>query len=540
MKKKLMNLAAIALAGSMLIGCGSSASTDTTASDTAVTSDTEAGSAAEETSAASDKYTTVSSSMDNEVSWLAADKVTGLDMYLASNNAHKVDTLWADFLFASDHEGTYSPYLATDWTWSDDYLTLDVTLRDDVYFTNGEKLTASDVAFTYQRILTDENLTNYRYRDNLTEAVAIDDTHVQFRFFKAMPSFISESTRTAIICQSAYEANPDTYFDKPIGSGAYTVESFDPSTGDLTFKRNDDWWGWGVLGEKSNVEIFHYSAVADSTTRVSSLRSGQYDAVEDVTLDMIDTLYEEGFNVETYYQQRHFFMAVNCKGVMADPDIREAFSLCIDRELIVETIVGDGHVCDWVRPAMYLDYYDDGEGYPYDPDKAAELLANSSYNGEEIELLLGDSVMARGSEVLQAIQAMAQAVGFNINCQILENTTVVQRRFSGDYDLAFAGMTGTNGENLNEVLELYGSTDKFNTGYVDETQFAMIEAAAQIVDDEERKEALIEAEKLVKDSNAYIFLYEPLIACGVNPRVSNLGLYSDAYMDFRFMQVMEE
>ncbi len=531
LKKMTAGFLAAALLAGGLTGCGSSGSAPET-------TDAPAGSAASESTEAA----APAAGTDYTVSYIAADKVTGLDAFLSSCNAQKVSQMWADYLFSTDHEGTYGPYLATEWEWSEDYLTLVAKLRDDVVFSNGQKMTASDVAFTYNRILTDENLANYRYRDNLTEAVVVDDTTVQFDFFEPMPSFISEATRTPIICQSAYEADPEGYFAKPIGSGAYTVESFDPSTGNLTFKRNDDWWGWGVMGERSNVQYVNYSSVSDSTTRVSSLRSGDYDIVEDVTLDMVDTLKSEGFGVETYYQQRHYFMCVNCAegSVFSDPNLREAFSLCIDRDLIVETIVGGGHVSDWVRPAMYLDYNENTTGYAYDPDKAAELVAASNYNGEEIELLLGDSVMSRGSEVLQAIQAMAEAVGFNINCQILENTTVVDRRFSGDYDLAFAGMTGTNGENLNEVMELYGRTDKFNTGYVDEAQFAKIDEALKIVDDDARKKALIEAEQMVFESNAYIFLYEPLVACGVAPRVTNVGINSDAYFDFRFMQVTGE
>lgn len=470
-----------------------------------------------------------------------ADKITGHDRYAVSNNAAKVSVYWGDFLVSTDHEGTFGPELATGWDWSEDYLTLTMTLRDDVYFQNDAKMTASDVAFTFNRILTDENLNNYRFRDNLTEAVAVDDTTVQFNFFKAMPSFLSEITQAPVLCQSAYEAAPDTYFDLPIGTGAYKMTYFDPSTGEVVFKRWDEWWGWGVVSEKTNVEEIQFFCMPDATTRLSSLRSGEYDIVEDITLDMVDTVKAEGFEVQSYFQQRHYFMAVNCTEgkVFADPSLRKAFSLCLDRQLIVDTIVGGGHVSDWVRPPMYLDYNEDTPGYPYDPDKAKELIEASDYNGEEIALLLGDGVMSRGSEVIQAIQAMGQSVGLNLNCQIMENTTVVDRRFAGEYDLAFAGMTGTNGENLNEVTELFGAMDKFKTGYVDEEQFSKIAAAVTIVDNEERAAALIEAEQMVFDSNAYIYLYEPLIACGINPRVTSVTLNSDGYQDLRFVKIAE-
>ena len=448
----------------------------------------------------------------------------------------EVNYLYADILFATDHLGNYTPWIATDWEMSEDGLALTVHLRDDVYFSSGTKLTAEDVKFTYERVALGENLKNAKLQGELESVEVVDDTTCIFHFTKPTPRFFVDSIRFGILSKEAYDADPDTFFRHPVGSGPFIVTDFDPNTSDITFERNDDWWAW-TEENKSNVDIIKYTAIPDETSRTSALRAGEIDLVEDISLDDISVLESEGMKAETFFQQRHYFFAVNCNegNPLSDLKVRQALSMCIDRESICSAILGGGEPADWPFASFMAGYDAENAGYEYDPEAAKALLEESSYNGEEITILYGNGVMPRGDEVMQAIQAMANAIGFNISIEILDNATVVEKRESGEYDLCVGGQTAQGGEPFNEYIQILGRMDKFCTGLVDQELFSIIDEVSTEMDAEVRNEKLKTAFKRVKDNLNFIYLVNPEIAVGMAADVDGIALSTDAFHDYRYV-----
>ena len=104
--------------------------------------------------------------------------------------------------------------LATEYKISDDALTWTYKIRDDAYFTDGEKLTAKDVAFTYN---TTKDSASFVDLTMLDKATALDDTTVEFKLNKPTSTFAMTSAEIGIVPEHAYSAD---FGEKPIGSGA--------------------------------------------------------------------------------------------------------------------------------------------------------------------------------------------------------------------------------------------------------------------------------------------------------------------------------
>ena len=433
----------------------------------------------------------IQESGENEVVWSSADQVLTLDNFNSTGSVYyRLTMLWGDSLFASDHEGNYSPWIATEWEWSDDYLTLTVKLRDDVKFINGEPLTAEDVKFTYERVVNSTDLTSAVLKGELESVDVIDDYTCQFNFAAPCARFMNESDRFVIICKSAYEADPEAFFSKaPVGSGAYEIVEYDPTTSIIRFERNDDWWGW-TEENKSNVDAIVYRPITDTTSRVAALRAGEVDYIDDVPLDNLELLNSEGYYTESFFRQRPYYLFIHCPdGILADKNIREALSLCIDRQALCDSIIGGGEVATWPFSSSMIGYKET-EGYEYNPEKAKELIAASGYNGEEITFMVSNSVHSRAAEIAQAIQSWAQEVGLNLKVEMLEQATASEKRRSGNYQIGIAGSPQRNGDAFNMYTQDFSRTDQFHTGYVNEELFEKLDDISQTVNIEERSEKL--------------------------------------------------
>lgn len=453
----------------------------------------------------------------------------------------KLCSIYGDALFETDHAGNYEPWIATEWSWDEDYLNVTLKIRDDVTFQCGEALTAHDVAATYQRIVDNfDNLLNPTRWAKLTGAEATDDYTCVLSFSSPMPNFMACASQIPIICAKEYEAHQDTFFNSPdfCTSGPFAVTATDFVNSVIELTRNDAWWGY-TEENKSNVDKIIYKNITEDTTRVSSLRSGEITMAENVPYIDVATIEEEGFTVNPYAKDEHVYMVLNCNEgkIFANQDVREAVSLCIDRELIVSAILGSGYASTWPCVEGDMGYVADS-GYEYNPEKAAELIAASGYNGEAIDMILSSGVLVQGEEVAQAIQAMCLEAGININLEIMETATFNERKMAGDYDVCLSAWTNSMGDPYNEMVEILGSTDMFKSGLVNQERFDLIDEIKETPDMEQRTEMMQDAFQMVMDQfGPDIYLYDCQSNLCYSSSISNVTFYRDSVMDLRYMQM---
>lgn len=470
------------------------------------------------------------------ITWVSNTVLPNLDKFNQTGSiAPKVAKLWGDSLAEGDHKGNYVPFLAESIEFSDDYMTCTIKLREGIYFNNGEPLTADDVVFTFERIQGLETWTASKWTAYLGTIEATDELTAVIHFSTLMPYFYTEVSSCAILNRDAYEEKGEDFWKAPVGIGAFTVESFDDMTGEVKMTRNDDWWGWEYYGEKTNIDTIYFKSITEDTTRVSALRSGEVDVIEYVPNDNISILQNEGLQAAVTSTYEHAVLELNCTGVFADKNLRQALSECIDRELLVNTVVGGGTAANYVCNPGTMGY-NESASYITDIEHAKELVAASNYDGSEIRLVCTQS-MTRVSEVAQAIQAFGDEIGLKIQPYIEENSKYNDDKSAGSYDIVMSPM-GTNGEDNNmEVVEVVG-TDRFKSGFDNDALKAVCAEAATYVDTATRADAYQRAyDMIMEDYGPLLSLYYNQSCLGYNSALTNIYTYVGGGYELRFAQL---
>jgi peptide/nickel transport system substrate-binding protein len=446
--------------------------------------------------------------------------------------------LWADPLVYSDHKQNYTPALALEWSASEDYLSYTFKLREGVKFQDGSDFTSFDVKRTFERMFEDETLVDVNAWQPFESVETPDDYTAIIHLESVMPTFYDEIGRVPIISGAAYDADPAGYFLSPVGTGAYTVASFDNLTSLVKFARNDDWWGWGEVGD-SNVDEIVYELISDTTTRVSALQAGDIDIAFQLPLDNLQLLDKEKFTVTEVKADSHIHLAFQCAEdrPFSNKDLREALSLSIDRQALVDNILGGGTASTWAVPEGNLGYIS-GQGYEYDVERAKELVTKSGYAGEEIKLLINPNITGY-SEVCQAIQSMATQANINIVLDPVEYATFVDRRDAGDFDVFFGSFSATCGDPQVEAGVII-AFNVFNTNYENPQLAELTGAVGGLSDKEERAKTLEQIFTIEMEEFApFIYVYDESYCFASSSNVSGYVTFADGAGDYRFINVTD-
>lgn len=227
--------------------------------------------------------------------------------------------------------------LATEYSVSDDGLVWTFKIRDDVKFHDGSKLTAADVAFTFNNTKAIAGKVDLA---NMDEAVAIDDTTVEFRMNKPFSSFLYNTAALAIVPEKSY-VDSATYSKNPIGSGPYKFVQYDEGQ-QVIMERNDDYYA-----DKSNFKKL-VLIMMDTSSAFAAVQAGTVDMAkvdEQSAQTQVGGYYLKEF---TTYDYRSISMPYNTPGttteegdpignaVTSDVAVRKALSLGISREDMVQ------------------------------------------------------------------------------------------------------------------------------------------------------------------------------------------------------------
>ena len=320
-----------------------------------------------------------------------------------------------DTLLFTDKEGNICGQLADSWEWQDD-VTLNVTLREGVTFQNGEPCTADDVKFTFDRILSGygDGTIAVLY-ETLDSVEKIDDLTVQFKLKKPDAAFEQRlgSIWGASIVPQDYvtEIGDEAFQTAPIGTGPYQLTEYSPEK--YVLERYDGFWG-----EAPAARQIEFIAYPEASARMTALITGEVDIINDVPADAKDTIANtEGLNVVgTDIKNIHIYVfnTKNEDSIMSNQKFRQALTMAIDRQTLVDTLwtdyakVPNGHQFE-----SYGDLYiEDYEGVQYDPEKARELVKESGYDGEEvITIEMADGYYTNGNQAGEAIVGMWADIG---------------------------------------------------------------------------------------------------------------------------------
>jgi peptide/nickel transport system substrate-binding protein len=423
----------------------------------------------------------------------------------------RVYSMIFDSLIARDWSqgGKLVPSLAASWTQLDE-LTLDVELRQDVFFHDGTKMTSTDVKYTFDRSLQgDPNLVvTGLYK--LKEVIATDEYHVRFVTTEPNGPFLMQlSTRDASIVPAAYhqQIGYEGFQSAPIGTGPFKLTEFIPDT-HLKFVRHDQYFG-GPAAAKSVT----LTGVPEVSTRIAALLNGEVDLILDVPPDQASTIENAGgdFTLNSASPLNvNVFDIVGGNAPMTNKQLRQAMSLAIDRKTIIdELLMGNGLHPSGIQ-SIFDPLYVERAPLAFDPERAKQLVTESGYAGEEIQMVFDTPDYYPSEQAwAEAVAAMWTDIGLNVKMVGLD---VGQRVDVSVPDSPYHVITDSAGVLADiDLVDAFGRQTGYYAnmhpvGAMDDV-IALVSEASKRVDQAERLELYTEALALIDDFVPMIVLF---------------------------------
>lgn len=450
-----------------------------------------------------------------------------------------VNWLLYDHLVRSENDGSYTPRLWKEWSYSNEGKDWAITLREGVRFHNGEPFTSESMKVTLERIAQDATLKNHATWATLTEVEIIDDLNFVLHFSEPNGSVLANASGTSYVEPKAFaELGAEEYFLHPIGCGMYEFVSWTPGN-EFIVERNPEFDYWDKEAT-TNIDRYVFKIITEDLTRVSALSTGEVDLIDKIPSEQFAAV--EGMSGVTLEQlpgTKMFWAGFECGDgyIFEDAKVREAASLSIDRELIASSIYGNATAADWFTPKGTNAYDSENAGkyYNYDPEKAKQVLAESSYDGTPIRLIMVTETH-KATELTQALISMMEAVGFKVNLEMVEDAGLMDKRNTGAYDMFVSNYSYVQDANMFCFYQL--ANDRSHTEF-DNPEFKQFFIDSNAALDPEKR-----AEFLKAGLNMAGELHGPIIPLFVIDQVfgyvdglTDFTTITDGMYDFRNLKI---
>jgi len=418
-----------------------------------------------------------------------------------------------DTLIEKTNDGDLLPELATRWEISDDGLEYIFYLRDDVTFHNGEPFNADAMIYSWERNRK-EGMYNQWYWNMAVNMEALDEYTIKITTAEPNPLYLSQIAENYSPLAPKYheEVGDEGFYEHPIGTGPFMYEHW--ARGDyLSLVANPNYWREGY----PLVEKVIFKSIPETSTRIAALKTGEVDIITRLTGEDAKSLMGyPGVTLIKYPVDRVYYLAFNnmTTGVgtpIEDRDVRLAMNYAVDVQAIVDAFF-DGHaVLSSSLVGTQNLGYDGVDPYPYDPEKAMELLAEAGYpNGFEIGMACPDGAYARINEVCQAIASYLGKVGIVVDLEFMESTLFWNLEYEKALPPLFVdSWSGTTGEANQRVSGTLHRTASY-ASWFDEKYASMVDKILSTVDRAEREQLYREIQVMLREDPPFIYLYEPV------------------------------
>jgi peptide/nickel transport system substrate-binding protein len=338
-----------------------------------------------------------------------------------------------DPLTAVDANGQVHPYLAQSIDHNADYTGWTIKLRPGVHFSNGDPLTAPDVAYDLNAVrsaaLTAPALApiaSVTATDDLTVAVKMNQPWVPFPIYLAgQPGFIPSP-------KTLKDPNGSLH---PIGTGPFIFKEWVPGN-HFTAVRNPNYWQKG----RPYLDQIEYRPITEETSRVASLNSGAIDVLYTGDTQSVVTLRSEKSVVTTDDSKKGermstFIMLNTARAPLNDIRVRQALAYATDSKRIID-VLGNSLLPVADSPfGPTSAFHVSDVGYPkYDPQKAKQLVAEYEHDtGHKITFELGTTNTGRNLSINQFIQDMWKQVGISASIVQVEQSQYILNALQGSY-----------------------------------------------------------------------------------------------------------
>ncbi len=422
-------------------------------------------------------------------------------------------------LMDTDNDGNLVGDLAESYEINEDGTAFTYKLREDAVFADGTPVTAQDVKFTYDRA---KDMPKTKSNTSKIQEVVVDNDHqVTIKLVEPYAPFatIVTSSNLSILSEAAVTAAGDAYgdVDNILGSGPFVVKEWVPND-HYVIERNESYWGEMPITTSITCRV-----IPEGSARTIALEAGEVDLVWSV--DPTDCANVEANPDVLLLSQPSSsieYVGMNVtKEVFADQRVRQAINYALDKQAFVDTIIeGRGTIANSYINSAIPGWTDEVEAYPYDPEKAKELLAEAGYpDGFSCKIYVNGDVRTRSA---QMIQAQLAEVGITVDISTYEWGALLDSLNAGEHEMFILGWSNSSFDADSSTYQLFHSSNHGATGnrafMTDEKVDQLISDAAQETDNAKRME-------LYKELQFYLHDFSPW--CPLYYRDDNVGVRAD-------------
>ncbi|WP_338936649.1 ABC transporter substrate-binding protein [Fusobacterium polymorphum] len=419
-------------------------------------------------------------------------------------------------LFSREKDGTIVPELAESYEYKNDK-ELDIVLKKGVKFHDGSELTADDVVFSFERMKDKPGSSIMIEEIDKVEKVNDYEIKILLKNSSSPLLFNLAHPLTSIVNKKYVEAGNDLNI-APMGTGAFKLVAY-----------ND--------GEKIEMEAFQdyfegapkiqkliIRSIPEDTSRLAALETGEIDIATGLAPINAQTV-EANDKLELISEPTTAteYICLNVeKAPFTNKEFRQALNYAIDKKSIVDSIFsGKGKVAKSIVNPNVFGYYDGLEEYPFNPEKAKELIEKSGVKDKSFSLYVNDSPVRL--QVAQIIQANLKDVGIDMKIETLEWGTYLQKTGEGDFTAYLGGwISGTSDADIvlyplldSKSIGFPGNRARYSNPEFDKE----VEMARIVLTPEERKEHYKNAQIIAHEDSPLIVLFNKNENIGINKRI---------------------
>lgn len=471
---------------------------------------------------------------------LGSDIVT-LDPHGSNDQqSSRVNAQIYEGLVYSDTNMEIQPALAESWEQNeDDPKEWTFHLREGVKFHNGEDFTANDVKFTVERMLDSPEVAHIIGPVESVEVV--DDHTVILRTGESFAPLLQHLSHTAagILNEKAVEEFGADYGENPVGTGPFFFEEH--LAGErVVIKRFDDYWG-----DKAGLAEVVFKPYLEGSQRRIGLETGEIDIAYDI--DPIDYPAIEDNGELVLLKDPSLssaYAGFNCEKEPFDNIlVREAINYAINVDDIITSAL-EGAATPAAGPIndLVFGYDDELEPYPYDPEKAKELLEEAGY-GDGFSTSIWTNDNPTRVRIAEIIQANLKDIGIDLKVEQMEWATYLEGTENGEHDMYILGWVTVTGDADYGLYPLFHSSQHGGAGnrsfYTNEKVDQLLDIGRTSIDEEERLAAYKEAQDIIVEEAPQVFLYFTDQTTGTQARVQGFQQHPAGHHKLNTVTVSE-
>jgi len=429
-------------------------------------------------------------------------------------------------LIFQDVDMSLNPGLATDWELIDDRV-WEFTLREDVYFHNGEAFTADDVAFTFTRAASSPSVTPILGNIDVTTIEVIDTHTIRLGTYEPFAPFLSNLAHAAsgIMNEVAVEYAGDNVDRQPVGTGPYKLVEW-IANDQVVLERFEDYHAQNPFRPMPGIRQIIIRQISDTAARAIEFETGTIDIDLNPAPNNFPRIEEDGnFTILSAPGLRTEYIGLNTSHeYLSDYRIRQAINYAVDVDAIIESIyqghgtTGASHISENIfghNPSI--------TPFPYDVERARELMAEAGVPDGFTTTIYANSERQDRVDVVTIIANQLAEININLEIRQTDWATLLTLLDTNEPAMFALGWTAVTGDADIGLFPLFHSSQHGSAGnrilFANDRVDELLELAQATTDNQARLDAYFEVQEILRDQAPWIITIQEKPTVAINNAV---------------------